>query len=441
MVKIKRNLYFLILTIYLLSSFNLYLIYSHGIAKLLSFFLLIFNLVNYRNYGLNFKKEKKGFKKSLQLFNLFIIFFTVQSFSVINAENLEDYVLRYKDILFIGIFFINSLFYIFDLKSFEYKKIKNLFIFPLFLSNIYGIFVQILIYFFPNFFISFFSYYLHGDYLSIIKMNIERNRIYFESYEQILIPLIIYYIFVKKKLRKTNFFLSYSFFTGLLLIIITLSLLSNFRTKFLMLTFSLLFSFYVFRKFIKKKLFFYFFLFLIFIYFISKLSNLVSGINIFDRFYLINNIQEYSSINFRTSQIKDALDIFVKKPFFGIGVGNYRYYLNQNLKNLNILRNEYKNLFNDAYYSIHNIFFNILAENGALGLISFSAILVYFFYFDWLIFKRQEDLFKKSIIISFWTLFIYSLFNPTINSISYNILFWYLRLIILAVVEIKDSQQ
>jgi O-antigen ligase len=110
-------------------------------------------------------------------------------------------------------------------------------------------------------------------------------------------------------------------------------------------------------------------------------------------------------------------------------LGNYYDYLpsnkQQSISQNKMAKQEYDVAANDP----HNVFFSTFAETGIFGLSTFIFILLYFLKKDLIIFRNKTDGLDKAFIISFWTLFIYSLANPS-SSITYMSLFWLTRLVI-----------
>lgn len=85
----------------------------------------------------------------------------------------------------------------------------------------------------------------------------------------------------------------------------------------------------------------------------------------------------------------------------------------------------------------HNIFTSIFAESGIFGLISFCVLMFYILTKSLVIFKKgRPDSIKKPFILSFWILFIYSLFNPSVT-FKYQALFF----LFLSLIEISTTRR
>src|SRR6185369_14631582 len=131
------------------------------------------------------------------------------------------------------------------------------------------------------------------------------------------------------------------------------------------------------------------------------------------------------TINFRFEQTDRALGMIADTPYLGVGLGNYYDHLrNGQTTRLSLLdwRNKETEI---ASRNPHTILAQLLVESGAIGLVYFAAMLLWFAIAD----VRQmltNNLLKKAYIISFWSLFSYSLFNPT-TTLSYVSLFFLLR--------------
>jgi len=116
------------------------------------------------------------------------------------------------------------------------------------------------------------------------------------------------------------------------------------------------------------------------------------------------------------------------QPLFGVGLGNYYDNLPPEKKNFLSLSNWQNKEAQIASTNPHNIFAQILSELGFLSLLFYLIMISYFAISDIKILLTQNN-FTKAIIISFWSLFIFSLFNPT-TTLTYNSLFWILRALI-----------
>tara|TARA_B100001063_G_scaffold247286_1_gene292171 strand:- start:8451 stop:10262 length:1812 start_codon:yes stop_codon:yes gene_type:complete len=129
------------------------------------------------------------------------------------------------------------------------------------------------------------------------------------------------------------------------------------------------------------------------IYMLPKISS-AFNVKLQDSFSLIND----ESFNQRLEYYKNALDLFLEKPFFGNGIGSFK---TESLK-------YYDEISTIPYYA-HNDFLQILSETGILGLLSY--ILIFIFLFKILFrFKKSNPIFPFLII----SITIY-LFNSLIN--------------------------
>ena len=76
----------------------------------------------------------------------------------------------------------------------------------------------------------------------------------------------------------------------------------------------------------------------------------------------------------------------------------------------------------------HNLFAQIFVETGLLGLLSFIFILGLFIKKDFKILKGDKDI-SKALIISFWALVLYAMFNPR-TYLTFYVNFFILRILI-----------
>lgn len=89
--------------------------------------------------------------------------------------------------------------------------------------------------------------------------------------------------------------------------------------------------------------------------------------DVFDRGY---DMSEDIS-NRRFDIWKSAVDIFKSSPVFGVSRANILPYVDDNLPDSYLVTNEYM-----RFDSMHNMYFEILASQGALGIISFLAFII-----------------------------------------------------------------
>lgn len=397
-------LYFISLSLFLLPQFELLGLSTYGVSKIIIIVLLIKLLVE-KCY------KKPHFKLDKTLLILLLLFFLGQSLSIINTIDNNYFLNRFKDLTSEFLFLIVSL----DLLSKDKTKFLNLTLITLLIGGTVNLILQFLIYITPSFFIYITRNLFNYGSLSIIEMNINRNRIYLPSYDEVMIPFIFYLLITKKNISRT--------FIGLYLIpIAIISFLSNFRTRLLMIFFALIFSFAFFIKQIKKNVFIVLLIIMAIFFTLGSYSYTQSKQTIIDRF-LLENQQDIQTIISRTQQYSEAIRIGLSFPIFGVGLGNYNYYTSQDKREISINKAN-KEIQKDAYLP-HNIFFVTFAETGFFGLTTLVLLIIYFIYKDLIIIKSNLAL-KKAYVLSFWTLFLYSLFNPTVN-LSYNILFWVLR--------------
>jgi O-antigen ligase len=264
---------------------------------------------------------------------------------------------------------------------------------------------------------NFFNNVFYDKYVEVLNVNQKRGRFFIEFIDFAFVPLIFYqFIFSKRKIHNIYGYV-------LLISILFLASISNFRTHLLMVLFSLMLTvIFVLKK--KKKVFLIFSIilgFLLINYFGLK-STIFPKITI-ERVSFSE--EEFGSIIGRFNMWNYAHQMFRSSPLMGIGLGNYYDYLPKKEKTVYSIFKEKEILNRVTLINPHNIFFWLVAETGLLGLISFIFLLACFLRQDWNILS-SSDILNKSLIISFWTLFLYSFFNPPIG-LRFQIIFFTLR--------------
>lgn len=401
-----RYSYFLLFTVFLLPSFQLGTIFSHSLGKMAV--ALLFVIWSLSQLALN-KPLISDRLKLLGYTSLF--FFLSQSISVLAAQDLPLFIDRYSDLIIVFLFFFLSL-HILDGAEFPKRALTGVLIFGTAIITL----IKISLLLQPSIMVQILASFLHPGYIEIIEYNLSRGRIYLESYEEIVIPILFFLVTQKNNQRfpLILFVIVIQFFT----------FASNFRTKILMSIVAYAGSLFLsFRKIWINSV-------ILLLIFGTAYSSLIflkytMGATIVDRLLLTSQYEDISSINVRFEQAKQALEVASSSPFFGIGLGQYILYTdNSPSLGLFIKGDQGHNLLREAQIP-HNIFFHTVSETGFIGLFAIIALFVYFLWHDLKVLRSKHEL-TSYLIVSFWTLVIYSLFNPTYN-FSYMILFWTLR--------------
>lgn len=358
--------------------------------------------------------DKKYFlykNKTVVIF--FLIYFGFISLSVISAGNIADYFSRYKDIIFPGLLLFLTLLF---------KNNKNTIIKIFFYTAIVNFFYQALIIINPRIFTSFADYFVYSNHLELVLINIGRARIFIETYDEIAIPFVFLYL-IKSKTNKEKIFLY------LVLMSISLpSFLSNFRSRILMLAFSYIASFLFLTKKGLLQKFFIFGLLILIGYFSYSVLNYNFNFSFVDRFALVDKREDVNTIRYRWKNIEVSEEMARSQPLLGVGLGNYYDNLPPEKKISLSISNWQNKEARIASTNPHNIFAQILSELGFLGLLFYLIMISYFAISD-IKTLLSQNYFSKAVVISFWSLFVYSLFNPT-TTLIYNSLFWMLRAMI-----------
>jgi len=356
---------------------------------------------------------------------------------MISRESIPNFLNRFDEVIFFYICPFILINYLNKVNSTKFFLIK-LIIF----GSVINIVVQIIMLFFPIFF-SYLLEFTNQSALSSIIFDINRNRINYESYDEAIIPVIVWLLI--RKYSKNQQLINIFFFF-LLTMIVYFSFVSGYRVRVLVLTMSFIGAVSMILIMLKyqnisdKKVFFLIKMFS-FVVFSVLIYGTLFKVNYLSLQRFINpQIQDFQTINSRYENWKLAYLLGSSNLTFGVGLGNiYQYVPNQvkSFKFSHLVDNDYflKNISDS-----HNIFLTIFAETGLLALLCFVALFLNFVYYDYIfireqIFNRHNNLrseeffFTFAFIISFWVLSIYSLITP-IFTIKYITYFWLLRIII-----------
>jgi hypothetical protein len=366
---------------------------THSIAKIIWFGIFLVQIF--------FKKTQpwKGCFMNKTII-LSLIFILSQLISYIFAINKLAFFYGFEDLFFGYIFFLLIL--NIDHKKY-FKHIPGIVIFSL----VFDILFNVLLIIYPNIFFNTFKYLFSLKYLEFIRQEYERNRLGSENFDFILLLPLLYFVIKSKK----NEFFTYMIF----LINGAVLLVSNFRTKSILFILSVITIFAMFRK--KLSLFILFLIVLIGLVLI-QFTAYKFQINFKKRF--INNATNRASVEIRRQIWSKSLIVAKENPF-GVGLGNFEYYMSVDNVSINSSR-----LYKSAiYYDPHNKLIKLLVETGIFGFISFLVMISYMAYKDFKNFFKFDGL-KKVYFICFWSLVVFSMYNPS-ETIKYQILFWFFR--------------
>lgn len=402
---------------------------SHTLAKIIiGFIFLILFLINYQGI-VNLINKKR---------NIFIIlfFFISQSLSIISALDVILFWKSYHNLIFSLFIFLLS-FLLVKLTRTR-KTIKMLELFFIF-NGLVLVFLELVLLIIPKPTLNFFSRFIQKEILDAYIVNFNRGRTSLESNVELFLPIFLSsaLFYKNQNPNKSIFFFLIS------LMIFFLSIISNFRTRVVVSFFSILMVLIIFYfKKIKENSRFelrsYAFnlLVIILIFFIIgrltlNLSTNLFSFNVVDRLIFENETRDSSSTNYRIISIDKSLEIFRTFPLIGIGLGNFIYFNSSStgIKYSLIASESEKRYYERVFESPHNIFAQILAETGIMGIFSFLLLIFYFIVKDYRLFFHSKRKYIYGYIIASWEVFIFALFNPasTIFVIGW---FWFLRGII-----------
>ncbi len=396
--------FFKVPNFYIIPFFKNAFLTTQAIARVLGLIAFIYGVV--RN-----TKSKKPIivtKTQITVVSLVVLFFCIQSFSVLSVINISSFLSRYKDIV-IGIVF----FFLFYFYKRERKPIIVVFILSVALNSLY----QYSIVFHRQFFIHYIGPFIYDKHLNFILSNLTRDRVYADIYDEIVIPFMAVPLAFK---RINNRVVKYFVF----IVTTVFSLLSNFRSRILMLMTACFGSVIAFRKVGIKKIVAFILMVLVLGYLANYFLFNTIGFSFYDRLIMNDQSEDVNSISSRITQVQTAFDMAWKTPL-GVGLGNFYDNL-PNTKTSSIYLFSWMNLEDKgAKEFVHNIFGSVVVESGYISLLVFILLLSLFIRDDLRIIRKGQD-FEKAAVIAFWTLFSYGMFNPIVPA-SYQVLFWGMR--------------
>jgi hypothetical protein len=349
---------------------------------------------------------------------LFLLYFFTQSLSIVAAQNLESFFLMYKDVLF------GVLFYFTAVQLVRNNKNTNHLMYMIVAVTGINIGIQLLLYF-NSPIGDLFKTMVNSKYLDFFNYQFQRGRYFGDSLDEAFIPVLIYILFLSDKKHQL-----FKLFSVLILCGITyITFISSWRTKLIIYIMATVSACLVHIKYSYKfKYLLHIFAFvgvgIVTLYTLAKLGGVNQTIitRIFEEDVLTSNITTT-----RLTLLKSANDIGLSSPFFGVGLGNYYDYLSvdtkKNNKSPGLDLHKQFILMDDP----HNVFMSTFALTGGIGLIGLLLLLGYCVKKDLSYFIHSKKVTLESmLILTFWSLFIYSLFNPWIY-FSYISNLWFMR--------------
>jgi len=393
---------FRISNIYIIPGFNHSLITTHVLARLIlgfCFLKIIF-------------LHPKTSRQFVLIAVLLLLALVIQSLSIIHVINIRSYLERYEDIL-VGI----AAFYTFYFFKDKYRKI----VIVLVCTALINIFFQLLLFISLNYngnslILNIFPIY-EKQYALLLK-NIARGRIYLDTFDEALLPIFL--MNIPNQIRMGRVI---NILTGIMIGVV--ALVSVVRSRVLMMLIAIYYSWRINRKQNTKKIICLTLITIMGSILLWKISANFAPRSIIDRFMFSNEQEDIVSIKSRTIQALDAWQLG-QYSILGVGLGNYYDHLqHQQNQSLSLQKSNTNNGFASGNEFPHNLFALWFSETSYIGLLLLMIMLSIFAKND--LQKLHAGSYqKKAFIGAFWTLFVFSLFNPPTAG-TFQILFFGLR--------------
>ena len=386
---------------------------SHSIARYILLFLFLTTSLLYKNKIVLDKR----------FIILLFLYFISSSLSIVFAVNVPEFLLIWKDVVFGLIFFFVTL----NVLRPRWR-IESI-IFLLLNTIVVNIMLEFVIYFRPDVFFSVIDPFLYGKYTHNLLIQFNRGRYFVDMVEAALIPFVIYYLVHKKSVLEkiASFFMS--------LLMTFFAFVSSFRAQLVVALISLLGSGILITKKFRDFILLLLILFLVF-QMITTISPQIANYNALNRL-LLEEKSDVTSIQSRFFYWEKAVEMGLSSSLFGIGLGNYYDNLSPKQIITTSIFDPKNELMKVTAIHPHNVFFAAFAETGFFGLISLILLLAYFAIEDLKSFRRNVSLHSFA-IISFWSLFAFSLVQPD-TILQERVLFWFLRALIILSTQYKDA--
>ena len=353
------------------------------------------------------KKSLIGKKLSIESI-LVVVFFLWQTMSVVVVENPTAFLNRYKDILVSYLVFWLAYYY----RS-KIRTILETVSLAVFINLVY----QTIMFWWRSGFERFVAPLIYEKHLGFVMLNMTRERIYMDVYDEAFLLAFLYIL--RNKISKKVMVLG-------VFGVVFFSLVSNFRSRVLMLlVVGLGWMMAEWRtKLFSRKLLGWLGVMMGIAYLVNVLMFRMVGFSFVDRLALRHKEEDVTSLNSRWDQIEYGFGM-TGQSVFGVGLGNYFDNLPAS-KDFKAFRSGLYDVGYKGYMEyVHNNIASVAAESGWVGLVLFLILISVFAWKDWKV-MAGNNYGLKSVVVAFWVLFSYGLFNPTVPG-SYQVLFWLVR--------------
>lgn len=387
---------------------------SHSMSRVI-FVSLVMGLVLLLAYG----KEKsfaKRIEKSRGVIVLIFLWFLALSLGIIYTENLLEFLMRYKEVFGSVLLFFLGLKY-----GDKLKTIMKVVIIAFVISVVY----QAIIFLYPVLFRNIISMLFYDKHAGLVSDNTFRGRIYIETYDEAMLPLMLWWI--GNGMRKNVTWLQ------AVLIVVTgfFSFVSNFRSRLAMFIVSVvgyglskLKSLGEWKGKLKPFLIMGGLLVLTVVV-TDTVGRETVGFGFLDRVAFTDKREDIDSLVFRGEQMITSLELAQKNDFFGVGLGNYYQHLPFAMYSYRYSISGVRSNFKSAAEYVHSIVGTFFTEGGIWSGVLFLGLLYKFGKDDLKViqYKRERG---KMAVVAFWSLFLYTLLNPFVPFVLQG-LFWFLR--------------
>ena len=385
---------------------------THTLAKFLLLLLFLSILI------------KQIFKKN-RLFNfnnihilIPFLFFITQALSGLMVIDFFYYLKDLHNLFFAFLIFFIS-FFILRFNKNGLKIVTNFIV----VTGLIVLLFDIVYFIFSQSFLNFIKLILEKESFPVYQVNLDRGRFNLYLYTELFFPFFFIYYLKGDTSQKVMLFFIIS-------LLIFTTYISNFRHRLLFLFLELVFIFFLFRKsFYFKSSKFIFFIFIIIFFTAPFFTRPYQKQNLIDRLIMTYE-GDVRSAYFRLESLKLSTELFFSSPLLGVGLGNYKIYVNDRSRFFifDRIRNE---LNSQTLNDPHSIFSKTLGETGILGILAFLTMVFFFFKNDLIFFNKyvvnnNQDFLILAYIISFWAYFIVILITPSITLFRGG-WFWFLR--------------